>query len=441
MARISPRIRQHGRQEARFTFDLRRHTVGAMGHLTVRSGSVHIRGIRFELDSAGAEIDMSAVSRLGGSVVFEDCEFVQIHSGERSPICAVRAAGAPPSTDARALVFTRCYFEPGQQGIVLTSPLAVRFSDCAFAPLAGSIVDVGGRSAGEFDVSMMHCSALAASDAIFRCRDGVNGTFSVENSLFGQADSKGAANRPTALIAQVGPVSERLRYRGSGNVYYGIKPFFERTDDGKAVETVAGLESFHKRPGVEDDESQEVSRGPGRNEPLKALEKSPGPRSNQYRTKGIAAAARRHGHRRETCSWGKVYSRPPPPRTVRIADPPGAATRKSSILRWSARKKERIGRCGKLSRMRKPMTSFSSNTMAPCQSIQSGSNGLAWTSPYGLQGFKPVLKLGNTTDSEAALSDSMQKSLRLEDLEIHLAPSAGRSGPDGCRHDGDGHCR
>jgi serine/threonine protein kinase len=218
----------------RLTYDTMPPGIPPWVILTVRGGNVIIKGIRFELDSAGAEIDMSAVSRLGGTVAFEDCEFVQVNAAEHGRISSVQAAGLPPTGETTALNFNRCYFEAGQQAVVLNSPLAVRLSQCAFGPHTGALIDVGdagGRSSEKFDVSLVHCSALAASDAIFRCRDGVNGAFSAENSIFARVEGKGSSVRSTALVLQEGAASSYLGFSGTGNVYYNLSPFYVRTEN------------------------------------------------------------------------------------------------------------------------------------------------------------------------------------------------------------------
>src|SRR5262249_38546849 len=45
--------------------------------LTVKSGTVHLRGLRFVADARQTGITLAAVCRLGGHVLVEDCLFIQ----------------------------------------------------------------------------------------------------------------------------------------------------------------------------------------------------------------------------------------------------------------------------------------------------------------------------------------------------------------------------
>jgi serine/threonine protein kinase len=401
--------------------------------LTIRSGSVHIRGIRFELDSAGADIEMNAVSRLGGTVLFEDCEFVQTRAAERGRIASVQIAGSPPTSEAPAVVFNRCFFEVGQQAVLLNSPCSARFSQCAFGPHTGVLIDVGdlvGRSPNKFEVSLNHCSALASSEAIFHCRDAVNGSFSVDYSIIGRIDSKAASARSTALLRQDGAASASLRYNGMGNAYYNLSPFFVRVQDGTAVETAAGLDAFEKLAGVLDDQSQELNRSPWQDpDPIKALD-SGGSVSRAFRINTTLAVLRQSNDPRrplgvERCSWGKLYSETLPAiepshiaeapfrRDEKIVDPALVGSQEGvyRTLRQAVEDARPVD-----------VILIRHNGALPVDSVRLEAPGMDIAiRPY--KGYKPVLKLGNTTDSDAALFRLFDGHLKLEGLEIHLAPT------------------
>jgi serine/threonine protein kinase len=404
---------------------------GALSILTVRGGNVRIKGIRFEIDSAGADIEMNALNRLGGSIACDDCEFVQVRAGERSPINSVKASG-PPVPDRPALVFTHCFFEAGQQAVIVNSPLAVRFSDCAFGPHAAALVDLGnpsGRSMGEFDVSMMHCSALAASDSIFRCRDGVDGSFVINNCLFGRVDVKNGANRSTALVLQEGPSSGRLIFSGSGNAYFGLAPYYARMDGGKLVESSTTLDAFHKRAGANDDESREVPRSPWQDpDPIKALDNRNLARA--FRINPTMLALRQPGALKrpigvEKCSWGEVYGDPLPPVEVsHVADPPSRRDEKIVDPTVTASQEGVYRTLRQAIDDARPGDVILIKHDGPLQidSVRLERPGLDITiRPY--RACKPILKLGTTTESDAALFRLYDGQLRLDGLEIHLAPA------------------
>jgi hypothetical protein len=293
------------------------------------------------------------------------------------------------------------------------------------------LVDVGnplGRSKGEFDVTLTHCSALAASEAIFHCRDGVDGVFSVNSCLFGRLDLKDTSNRTTALMLQDGASSGRLNYIGSGNVYYGLTPFFARMDAGKLVENAATLDSFHRRLGVADNESKEVTRTPWQDpDPLNSLDNRNLARA--FRVNATMAALRQPGSPKkavgvERCSWGPVYADPLPAlETARVADPP--ARRDEKIVDPSlASSQEGVYRTLRQAiedARPQDVIFIKHDGLLPIDSVRLERSGMDLTiRPY--RGYKPILKLGNTTDSDAALFRLFDSHLRLEGLQIHLAP-------------------
>ncbi|HEV8058953.1 MAG TPA: serine/threonine-protein kinase [Gemmataceae bacterium] len=405
---------------------------GPWSVLTVRGGKVQIKGIRFELDAAGAEIDMSAVSRLGGTVAFENCEFVQMRAGDHGRVASVQAAGAPPA-DAMALVLTQCYFEAGQVAILLNSPLSVRLSQCAFGPHTVALMDVGdvgGRSTGKFDVSLVHCSAMASSESIFHCRDGVSGTFSVENCLLARIDDKDALASSTALMRQDGVSSDQLVYSGAGNVYYNLSPYYLRMQNANSVETAGSLEAFHKRAGVVDEQSQEVKSFPWQiPEPLKALDS--GLANRAFRVNTTMAALRQQQSPKkpvgvEICSWGKTYSEPLPPiEPSHIAEAPWRRDEKvvDPKLEGMQEGVYRTLRQALEDARAEDVILIKHNGPLPVDSVRLERPGMEEITIRPFPGYKPILKLGNTTDSDAALFRLYDSHLRLEGMEIRLAPA------------------
>src|SRR5581483_10717261 len=88
------------------------------------------------------------------------------------------------------------------------------------------------------------------------------------------------------------------------------------------------FEAFHKRAGVEDEQSQELNRAPWQeSDPLKMLE---GKRvAKAFRINATLAALRQPGAPRrpvgvERCSWGEVYASDglPTLETSRVQEPP-----------------------------------------------------------------------------------------------------------------------
>src|SRR5207247_9717693 len=81
--------------------------------LTIKSGAVVVKGIRFVVDArAATEVVMAAVQLQDGSVHFEDCEFVQVRAPEfgTSRVSSLEIGSVRNDSGEPVVTATRCRF-------------------------------------------------------------------------------------------------------------------------------------------------------------------------------------------------------------------------------------------------------------------------------------------------------------------------------------------
>ncbi len=403
---------------------------GPWSILTVGSGKVVIKGIRFELDAAGAEIEMSAVSRLGGTVAFENCEFVQIRAGDHGRVASVRAAGAAPA-DAAGVRFQQVLLRIRTAGHYLElTPPSQAFSMRSLAPYRCAPRCRGRQRA--FDRQIRRQPRPLFGDGFF----GVHLSLSRwrERNIFrGKLPPcsyrrQGCHGQFDGADAQDGASSDQLVYSGAGNIYYDLSPFYQRLQDANPVETSESLEAFHRRTGVVDEQSQEMKAFPWQSsDPLKALNSGLANRAFRVNT-ALAALRQLQNPKRpvgvETCSWGKTYSEPLPPiEPAHIAEAPWRRDEKvvDPKLEGMQEGVYRTLRQALEDARAEDVILIRHNGPLPVDSVRLERPGME-VAIRPFPGFKPVLKLGNTTDSDAALFRLYDSHLRLEGMEIQLPP-------------------
>ena len=261
----------------------------------------------------------------------------------------------------------------------------------------------------EFDVSLNHCSVLASEDAIFHCRDGVSGDFHVDYCVLARVDGKGVSSPATALLRQDGVASGHLGYSGANNVYFSLSPLLRP----RAGFRSRGHGREHRRvsqaPGVRTI-NRKLARSPWQDpDPIKSID-SGFVRRGAFRINPTLAELRQAQYPKrplgvERCSWGDVYDRhflpwksqpglsiPPRARDEKIVDP-SLVTPQEGYYRTLRQAIEDSSD--------KDVILIKHNGPLPVDSVRLERSSLDITiRPY--KGFKPILKLGNTTDSDAA---------------------------------------
>ncbi|HLN31345.1 MAG TPA: protein kinase [Gemmataceae bacterium] len=396
--------------------------------LTVQSGTVRIKQVRFEIDAHDApEIEMSAIAIEGGRLDIEKCEFddKDLQGPFQGRLSSIRAkytwAGIP------SLFVTESYFGPSQHALSLTGPATVRAKQCAFAPQRVSVVDLDRAEnpiAEPAAVTMVRCSAHVASGSVFRVNEGAACRLNVENCIISGPIEELPDQGGPALVQQSDNVN--FHYTGSGNRYYRLKYLLMSSPGREPWQRAGSFSEFRRSFGVDDDAttSVELKESPWESPaPLQALQENKlslafrvDPRNPLLRQKDTVIGV-------DTCVWGKSsYDKLPPLPETKPQDIAGKFERiVDPSIQEAANNTYRS--------LRQALEDIPPGTV-----ILIKQDGLMKVEPVRLEkagtdvtirpyrNFHPILTIGQTTDSDAALFRVYDGQLRLEQLEFHLKP-------------------
>jgi serine/threonine protein kinase len=406
--------------------------------LTVKSGQVTLRNLRIEIDAAGTDTPMSAVARMGGRIKFERCEFIQ--SGfppdepETAQLSSIQVAGRANEGDDGLpdLVFDRCYFRGGHQAMLFTGLANVQMKNCAFGPY-NSVFHF--RGSGEAELALDHCSTmLNEPSSVFLFTDGAAAKLVVNHSLFSAPVGGGMeAENGVVLVKQIGDGSGRVQYETSSkNIYHNVRTFWQQGPKAAA----ATLDNFRliARTG-RNDSSIVLTTNPWQMEkPLGSLAE---PEKSFQASQELSELRQIDNPRSrmigvEQCAWGSVYPLVLRPLKERFVDPtannstPGVYRTLTQAIN-DAQPGDVI-----LIRTNKEVT------VQPIR-LEDFPNVDLTIKPD--QGFRPILKLGSTTDTDPAMFRLTDGRLTLENLEIELPPpQAGQNAQSLVYFGGDGQC-
>jgi serine/threonine protein kinase len=407
--------------------------------LTIKKGTVEIRGVRFVVDSTQSDLIMTALAWQGGQLILDHCEFAQVNPTEPGRISSITVSGPSTRTDRPALILSHCYFASGQHAITWNSPATVHLSQCAFGPHTATLFNL--RRNGNLTLS--HCSAFVQGGAVIRLNDDVTCQAKVENCLFSRPENDPRAQGPAALVEQTGDRAGTLQYAGSHNAYHNLKAFWFRSSahqpeaparPGDEPEAITSLNAFRERFHTGDDESVELTRSPWEDpEPLQALREDPPRPQEAFRVLTALPELRQkddpsHVIGVERCVWGDSYDKLAP---LEDRKPAEAVVRKDEKIIDPTLKSARRGENQYQS------LEQASPDLNPGDTILLKFNGPLPVKPVRLleragtdvtikpyPNYHPVLTIGPTTERDAALFRIHDGQLKLEHLEFHLLPGA-----------------
>jgi hypothetical protein len=412
--------------------------------LTVRSGLVKVRGLRFVVDAAGApESVMAALYRQGGRLQVENCEFVQEKPSQdgRSRLSSLEIEGGAGAESKPIVTLARCCFLSGpgpaaasavvgQHAVTLTGGAAVELTDCAFGPHAAVVALQGGKEPGKVltgaRVQLQHCSALLAGDsAVVRLENAQGCDLRVGNCLFSRPVRDVAEEDPAAvLVRQADDAPEALTWVGSGNRYHNLDAYWVRP----AGDSRATWEEF--RVQVQEDNPLLLTAWPWQSDdPLRLLDDArPARLREAFQVKRTAADLRQtDAHGPHLAGVEQLLG--DPPYTQDLPAPPAApqVARNARVVNPDPDTRgpgEYASLAEALSRAR------------PGDVILLRRNGPVETAPLRLTkagldvtikpypDCRPVLTLDADTDEEeAALFRLHDGKLHLEGLQFHLRPA------------------
>jgi len=396
--------------------------------LTVQSGTVRIKQVRFEINAHDApEIEMSAITIEGGRLDIEKCEFDDKDSqdpfqGRLSSIRVKYAWAGIPS-----LFVSESYFGPSQHALSLSGPATVRAKQCAFAPQRVSVVDVErveNPIAEPAAVTLLRCSAHVASGSVFRLSEGAACRLNVENCLVSGPTEDLPGHGGPALVQQSDNMKS-FHYTGSGNRYYKLKYLLMSSPGQEPRPRAGSFSEFRRALGVDDDTtSLELSDSPWESPaPLQALEDNKLSLAFRVDTRNPLLRQKDTVIGVDACVWGKSYDKLP---SLAETKPPEVAAGKfERIVDPSIQ----VAANNTYKSLRQALEDIPPGTVIfvkhdgpmkvePVRLEKAGTD--VTIRPYN--NFHPILTIGQTTDSDAALFRVYDGQLRLEQLEFHLKP-------------------
>jgi tRNA A-37 threonylcarbamoyl transferase component Bud32 len=425
--------------------------------LTLSGGKTTINGVRFVLDANGTPTYMAAlVQRDGGSLTVRNCEFVQTGSAgtlETRHMSAVHLPFAAASNGPRpSVVLDRCFFQGGDDALYITGSGSVQLFNCAFGPHLALAHCQGGRArARDTDVSLDHCSVLLeGGQAAFLLDQNASARFSLNHCLV-SCPAGGAELEAAVLIKQTRQTGDRtadIHYESQHkNVFHNLVGGYWLIESSKGGSNlIAGtLEEFKQKMEVNgSDRSIELLTNPWLNEkpiplvdakPKQAFQvnlKLPELRPEKDPTRHVIGV--------EACAWGALYELPLPAVEDKRSDPvirktkivdPGVSESGDGIYP-SLDQAAREARTGDTILIR-------ANGVVAVDTVRlEKANTELTIKPHPR--FRPILELGQTSDTDAALVRLHDGKLTFEGLEFRLRPQREFKAQSVVLMVGDGQC-
>jgi serine/threonine protein kinase len=405
----------------------------SLAALTVLGGTAEIRRVRFEIQPPEADaLPMSAVVQQGGQLTLDSCAFFQAEPGnsEQGPFSSVTVSGLRVGDESPSLVLKGCYFARGQYAVNLTRPAEVKVRHCAFGPHTVALFDLasernfGAKSSAS--IKLQSCSAFVLGDSVFRLEDGISCRLSVENCILSSPEDEGASRGLTALVEQVGSKPLQLSFTNTHSSYHNLRALWVRTSRQGPQERITDWNGFKQQFDVDGDKPSEWTSNPWEDsKPLQALRNNvpqlafrlnttlPELRLPDNPTQMVGV---------ERCVWGNTYEGKLAPlpekaeitrRDERIVDPSLAAPKENTYR--TLRQALEDTRPGEVILIRH-------QGLLPVEPVRLERAGID-VSIRPHPGYHPILSIGQTTEQDAAMFRVYDGQLRLESLEIQLAPS------------------
>ncbi len=195
-----------------------------------------LEGLAFELDPAGPDVRVAAVSAEDTELTIRDCLFRQSAVRSDRNRAAIRLRVRHSSSvggDRPPMVFAdSCHFDGGQVGIVAEGPADILLRDCTMGP--GSpffwIDNSNSASPVPADIHLRHSSLMVGAGPVFELQ-GALARISVDDCVIAPA-----GNSLPTLVAIDSP--RNLTWRGRSNLYARMRAYLQTTRKGEGAETI-----------------------------------------------------------------------------------------------------------------------------------------------------------------------------------------------------------
>jgi serine/threonine protein kinase len=434
------------RPTIRLTYDGRPKPSATWKALVVKSGDVVIKKLRFVVDARAADdIVLAAVQWQGGTILFEDCEFVQVQppEGGTGRVSSIEIAGS--RGDRPAVVAQDCSFigvrdgtrftdaaKGGHIAVAFTSPGWMKMTNCAFGPHADHFYFPGNGKTELARLELARCSAfLNGASTVFHLGDKKPACqVDVKHCVFSRPGGPGAGQGDeTSLVRQDDP-SSSLKYLGEDNRYHGLQAYWKKPGQDDFALDLADFQREVANAGGQDDGSMALAANPwSKDDPLTLLDGLDSDKLREaFRLNTDAAEAWQEKNLVKlpvgvlSCTWGKTYDdktmatekkvEPVSQRRERIVDPDPLAAPGSYKTLGSALGDAEPGDV--------ILLKYSGMREEPAVRLEKVSLDVT-IRPY--PDHHPILFLGATSDEDAALFHLHVGKLTLEGIEFLLQPS------------------
>jgi hypothetical protein len=418
--------------------------------LVIESGKVTFRSLRFEIEGAQPPENVllaGVVLKAAADVTFERCTFVQTNVaiqpfiGQKSnlvPIASVavhnpRGGG----TGQPRVIFSECYFQEGQDAVLVDGPADVQPMNCAFGKHCALFHLRAEGDSAPARIQLQRCSAFVVNGPAFRLDGSARCRLSISKSIFSCPDDTGTV-RPhdeTHLIRQTKATTPAVQYEGDANCFHNLNALWALPNgNGKGdriiTEWPAFLAEVERAKGRGDTLSTvlDARQNPWReDEPL--LAKNP---REAFQVNPNLPELRDHNSDRPLglleCVWGREYGTGYPPLPsprpaervaigpkTRVVDPNGAGGTERVYSTLTGALEDAQPGDEILIKTRK------NNRWVEVSPVRLKPNLGVTLKPF--PDHHPILTLAATTDEEdAALFRLNHGKLALENLEFHLKP-------------------
>jgi serine/threonine protein kinase len=305
---------------------------GDMGAaLTVDGGQVVFRDIRFEIEAEQTpeNIQVAAIAVRGaGHAAFEKCTFwqkapVQRFIRQRETLMPIASVAVTPSgaQDDRVpyVSLSECYFQEGQDAVVVEGLGDVRASNCGFGKHGALFHLRPSGMSGPAELQLAHCSAFVVRGPAFRLDGEATCHLAIKDSIFSCPDESGTLglHDQPHLFRQTSTAVPAVRYIGERNCFHNLNALWVLPTadafDAVADDIIVDWQTFLAK----------VEQAGGRDRFSTVLDAKVNPwnKPNPLREEEPALAFQVNPTLRElrepdlrkprglwTCAWGPVYS-------------------------------------------------------------------------------------------------------------------------------------
>jgi Protein kinase domain len=215
-------------------------TLDAVAGLTIESGIITFRNIRFELEAQATpdRVVASLGIKAPSTVTFQNCIFAQKDVPQRPfipdrknrvPVASLAIDNPEGTKEKRPrVILEQCSFNGGQVAIGINGPAEVLITDGAFRPY-GALFHLHGENQLPASLVMQRCSAFVINGPAFRLDDAASCELMVRNSIFSRPDNAPTEDRDEPdLIRQTDKTEPAVKYEGWRNCYHNLNALWVR---------------------------------------------------------------------------------------------------------------------------------------------------------------------------------------------------------------------